>query len=510
MSATVTEVPTSPASAPAPDPRAIQGNVVGFNKDHQRLVFLHFNDVGTARSFVGALEPNIASGYEVRGFNDLYKEVRARRGGEKGIIQASWTNIAFTFTGLQLLGPSGLDAFPQDFRDGMAARAAELGDLDQSAPGAWLAPFDQPQQVHAVVILAADDPGDLEASYTRLQTKIENAGAITELGRQDGNVRPDPERGHEHFGFKDGISQPAIRGVTTSSKNPNKTIEPGEFLIGYPDETGHVSGQPEPAGPPPEPGQPGYGQPTPAPLPAMPPWAKDGSFVVYRRLRQDVGAFKAFVEQQAPPIGLDAGRLGAKLVGRWASGAPMEHVPGLPHGVDPWAADPSTTHPQTLDDDHINAFGYADDPDGTRVPRAAHIRKSYPRDQANPGQSEADRHRILRRGIPYGPEFQPTEQPYGTGPVTDDRDRGLVFLCYQSSIARGFAFIQQAWVNTRDFPQVGDGEDPIISQVRDPREFNLPPQPNHLQMARWVFTTGGDYLFSPSIPALRQLAQGGA
>src|SRR4051794_31818560 len=79
----------------APDARAIQGSVIGFNKDHQRLVFLHFNDVASARGLIGALEPNIASGYEVREFNDLYKEVRAHRGGEKGIIEASWTNMAF-------------------------------------------------------------------------------------------------------------------------------------------------------------------------------------------------------------------------------------------------------------------------------------------------------------------------------------------------------------------------------------------------------------------------------
>lgn len=496
--------------ATSPDLHAVQGNLIGFNKDHQRLVFVHFPDAPTARAFIQALEPNVANGYEVKAFNELYKELRAKRGGENGIIQAAWTNVVFSFAGLSVLAPSGLGAFPAEFRDGMAAHAADLGDVENSAPSTWVSPFDQPQQVHAMVILAADDPRDLDDCYARLQAKIQAAG-IAELGHQDGNVRPDAERGHEHFGFKDGISQPAIRGLTTSSKNPDKTIEPGEFVIGYPDETGHISGQPDLPPPPPQPGDPNYPGPPPSP-PAdpMPTWATDGSFVVYRRLRQDVGGFNSSLAAQAPNVSLSVDQLGAKLVGRWPSGAPLERVPGLPNHVDPSTGDPSVDHPHVLDDDHINAFGYAADPDGTHVPRSAHIRKTYPRDQANPGLAEADRHRILRRGIPYGPEFQPSEPPYGQGPIADDRDRGLLFICYQASIQRGFAFIQQTWVNTPDFPMQGDGQDPIISQQVDPREFNLPPNTQHLSFQRWVFTTAGEYFFSPSMPALQALASGSA
>jgi len=139
------------------------------------------------------------------------------------------------------------------------------------------------------------------------------------------------------------------------------------------------------------------------------------------------------------------------------------------------------------------------------VPRAAHLRKVNPRSSNPPGKVESSRHRMLRRGIPYGPEFQPSEQPYGQGPVGDDRDRGLLCLCYQSSPTRSFNFVQRSWANARDFPQGGDGEDPIISQALAEREFNVPPQATHLMMARWVFTTGGEFFFSPSISALKQL-----
>lgn len=117
---------------------------------------------------------------------------------------------------------------------------------------------------------------------------------------------------------------------------------------------------------------------------------------------------------------------------------------------------------------------------------------------------------MIGRGIVYGPEFQETEPPYpGNGPVPDTQDRGLLFLCYQSSIARGFEFVQQSWVNTVDFPGAADGVDPIISQNNPNPPFPLPANP-HLTTQRWVTTTGGEYFFSPSISAVRSLGTGSA
>jgi len=133
----------------------------------------------------------------------------------------------------------------------------------------------------------------------------------------------------------------------------------------------------------------------------MADWTKNGSFVVYRRLRQDVGAFNQFITQQAQASGMDRELLAAMLVGRWRSGAPMEPVPALPAGLNPATSDPAAATPAVLTDDQINNFDYEPgDADGSRVPRAAHLRKVNPR-----GKAEAKRHRMLRRGIPYGPEF---------------------------------------------------------------------------------------------------------
>lgn len=496
----------------ARDVKDIQGNLVGFNKDRQRLVFIGFPDAANGKAFLAALTPEIASAHEVRAANALYKETH-QGGGDPHAIETEWVNVALSAQGLTALG-ADISAFPPEFTQGMAAQAATLGDTDQSAPATWVAPFNAPQQVHAMVILAADPhdapaDNDIDALHRRLQELIA-AHNVTELGHQDGAVRPGDQRGHEHFGFKDGISQPGISGITTSSKAGQDTIATGEFLIGYPDQDGAISGESQvPPAAAPQPGDPNYPGPAPTPPPAspLPAWAKNGSFVVYRRLRQDVAAFNAFIAQQAAQLSMDPEQLAAKLVGRWRSGAPMEHVPGLAKTIDPSTSDPSAAHAAVLDDAHINHFDYEPgDADGHLVPRAAHVRKVNPRSSTPPTKTESNRHRILRRGIPYGPELTPGEPAYGGETIPDEQDRGLLFLCYQASIARGFAFQQQSWANAQDFPQAADGQDPIISQTVDQRTFNLPPQSAHLMMARWVFTTGGEYFFSPSISALNELA----
>src|SRR5262249_8252001 len=157
----------------------------------------------------------------------------------------------------------------------------------------------------------------------------------------------------------------------------------------------------------------------------------------------------------------------------------------------------------------INNFEFAkDDGDGRLVPRAAHIRKAYPRDEMTPTGGEADTqtHRLLRRGIPYGESFRdgaPTGSTAGA-----DADRGLLFLGYQASLERQFEFVVSQWFNKPDHPERGDGHDPILSQSTRTKQFTLPGgSPVHLTMQRFVFTTGGAYLFQPSISALRRLSR---
>jgi Dyp-type peroxidase family len=484
--------------------RDIQGGLIGFNKDHQRLLPFDFPDAPTAIAVLTDLLPLLTSGWEVLRFNELYSEIRSR-GNPSGlnIVQAEWANLWLSAPGLQLLSPADAAGFPDDFRQGMAARKATLGDAGPSDPANWTGISANGAVPHAIVVIAADtEPGRDEAAQRVLN--ILSSHSITPAGPpQDGDVRPGAEKGFEHFGFKDGISQPGIDGFTTPSKAGSGSVAPGEFLIGYPDQDGNTAGQP-PVTPNP-PTSPGYPVPTPPAPTGLPTWARNGSFVVYRRLRQDVAAFRQFVGGSSQ-WGLTPDQLGAKLVGRWKSGAPME-PDGLPAGLpDPSLTDPSTSSPTVLNDDVSNNFTFDNDADGAHVPRAAHIRKVNPRSEQLPGPDKTSRHRMLRRGIPYGPEFVDTEPAYGPS-VPDSQDRGLLFVCYQASIARTFETVQGAWANKPDFPTVGDGEDPIISQDTTNRPFHLPsPQDAHLQIAQWVTTTGGGYFFSPSISAVAHLA----
>jgi Dyp-type peroxidase family len=480
--ATAADAPVDPVV----DLAEVQGNVLaGFNKDHQRLLFLRFGDGAAARTWLAAIAEQVATSDEVLRFNRLFADARARRGGEQSVPTSQWVNVALTHDGLARLGVGNgeLASFPDAFRQGMAARARRLGDVDDSAPARWVGLFAS-GRVDGLLLLAADDATTLDRLASGHAVVLQHHG-ITVVFDQAGDTRSD-QPGHEHFGFRDGISQPGIRGVTTrqSPADPNQGLPgqdlvwPGEFVLGYPRQIAQ-----------PEPGEDVNHRPGPLAR-SGPAWTRNGSYLVFRRLRQDVPGFHAFVAASAAAQGISPDLMGATFVGRFPSGAPLES------GGD---------DPANLTDQRINDFEFGDDPDGRRVPRAAHIRKVYPRDSRtrDGGESETQTHRLLRRGIPYGPS-------HVAGSTTADADRGLLFLCYQSSIERQFEFVQSRWVNDPDFPRRGDGHDPLVSTAPAARSFTLPGgRPDHISlMQRFVTTTAGAYLFQPSLSALRQLAAG--
>ena len=165
-----------------------------------------------------------------------------------------------------------------------------------------------------------------------------------------------------------------------------------------------------------------------------------------------------------------------------------------------------------LDDARINNFEFGHDPHGEVLPVAAHVRKTYPRDDTTPtgGESDTQTHRLLRRGLPYGlsyDETAPATSPTGAAPSFPE-DRGLLFLAYQTSIERQFEFVQRDWVNNPDAPGTDAGDDLVIGQATATRTMSLPGgKPNHITMMdRFVTTSGGAYLFQPSISALRELS----
>jgi Dyp-type peroxidase family len=505
----------------------IQGNIFGgFNKDYQTMLFLKFKDLVKGRKWIGHIAGDISSSEEVLAFNQLFKLLKARHGKE-GIVNVTWTNLAFSYSGLETINAKGLAEFPLAFRQGMAARAEIIGDIGHSAPANWIHSLGT-KDVHAILIVASDLESELCKQVDEYIKDPVFTESITLLHRQEGRARLDVpgEAGHEHFGFKDGVSQPGIRGLTPPNEsNPNQgqpgqdLLHPGEFVLGYPTQI-------------PTPKETVNGSaPGPNPIPGSnsesgPFWTTDGSYLVFRRLQQDVPKFNESVEQLALENQLSPALMGAKLVGRYKSGAPLEKTEDMPDVPDtpfkPSDTDPSKTDPSLIQNERINLFEYGGDLKGEIVPRAAHIRKAYPRDQiggaGSTSESETQTHRLLRRGIQFGKSFDPSH------PSGDTGDRGLLFLAYQTDIERQFEFVQRFWVNDPNFPcpsgkddqdtvckkgaTTADGEDPIIAQS-PAGSFNLPSPgcPMHsISVRHFVTTTGGEYFFQPSIKALYQLA----
>jgi len=533
----------------------IQGNIVaGFNKDFQTLLFLKIVSVPDFKRWLRSLIPFIATASEVLAFNRLFKAIRTRR-GDSHAVEATWINIAFSYHALTLLAHDATDFTDEAFKQGLAARSADLGDPtdpeSEGNPANWLigGPGDE---ADVVLIVESDDRDDLFEEVARIESSLHptfdrhgrriRSGAVV-IFKQQGASLPPPLTGHEHFGFLDGVSQPGLRGrisdnptdVLTFRQNPTNRDQgkpgqdllwPGEFVFGYP-------------------GQ----DPTSADIvdkgpiaQAGPAWAVDGSFLVFRRLRQDVGAFRAFVRQAADQLGRDPAFVGAKLVGRWASGAPILRAPEADNRAladddcannnfefaeetEPIAPDQKQS-PIDCTDEVPNTHPPAlfapspGDPPGLICPFAAHIRKAYPRDDSSgtipsTGEVDTQTHRILRRGIPFG---HPFGQIPGLPPFLDFGNRGLVFLCYQTSIVEQFEFILRTWVNNPEFKESQAGHDLIIGQNNAPgadreRQFTITFESDGVVRTEvlstridWVIPTGGGYFFAPSIAALDMLS----
>ena len=499
----------------------IQGNSIGgFNKDFQTNLFLKFMNDTAGRAWIKEICDEVAasSSAEVLKFNKQFSVLRAQGVSRpEELISAIWVNLALSFHGLMALKlrEDDLTQFPEAFREGMAQRKAILGDTGTSDPSQWITEFKNPSDIHAVLIVAADHSHELQEKVASVTgTPAFQAGVQIVLS-QAGRTRPDLP-GHEHFGFKDGVSQPGIRGINQPNDpigNPNQghpgqdLLWPGEFIIGY--ATQIATTKPGVDGPNPDPG------PNSA---ANPNWTTDGSYLVFRRLRQNVAAFESHVAELAKKLGWSAELVGAKLIGRYKSGAPIERRKFQPRIEAPPSFDPGDPHhgnPALGNSNELNNnFEFGNDPQGAFCPLASHIRKTYPRDEFTPAgansESSTQTRRLLRRGIPYGSPFDAHD------PASANVDRGLLFFCYQNDIESHFEFVQQRWVNDPTFPPNpsgapnlpgAPGEDPIIAQ--SPSGLMLVDSARTpVDVQHFVTVTGGEYFFSPSVRALRRIGDG--
>ncbi len=379
----------------------------------------------------------------------------------------AWITVAFTYQGLEALGvpQESLDSFAPEFRQGMAARAEQLGDVRESSPANWEHPLGT-GEVHVAIAALSPDAARLEGVLDRARRAHEEVPGVELIWRQDCYQLP---TGRTSFGFKDGIGQPAVEGSgippTNSEERPLKA---GEIILGYPDETGELP---------------------PMPFPDV--LGRNGTYVVFRKLHTRVAAYRQYLRERSASRD-DELLLGAKMVGRWQSGAPLAVTPERDDAE--LGADPQRN----------NDFSFGDDPRGFKCPAGSHARRANPRDALeHEGSVDVRLHRMIRRGTSYGPLLP-------DGALDDDGlDRGIVFVFAGAHLHRQFEFVKTQWLNDGIFIGAPAEKDPLVGSNDGSGSFTIPRRPIRRRLTElppFVVTRGGEYLFAPGLRALRWLA----
>ena len=504
----------------------IQGHVCkgygrfGFPK--ARYCFLNFQHASSAQAFLLQLVDKVTT-------SEIWP---TRDNDDDHTIKPNATfNIGFTYGGLTALNLPlrSLKGFPVDFTMGMKARNEILGDTGISSPEHWDAIW-QSDQVHAWVAINGRDQDAIEFEFNNLETlvsqhpdgveiltgikgpnnstlKFQDASAVFENGKQTAK---------EHFGFTDGISNPYFAGCDNSPERiPGRgklmrdgswqALATGEFILGHVDEAQEYP---------------------PAPEPKL--LSRNGTFMVYRKLHENVDTFAAYIDNLAKDFNGSRDLLLAKMAGRWPdNGAPLTlaATDGEKACLDARMIDleARTDKGDELAKKELEAlrsqwvdFTFNDDKSGSKCPIGAHIRRTNTRgsletehEAFNRPGALIDRRRLMRRGLPYGGIDEAT---------SDEAEQGIIFMSIGASIERQFEFVQQQWVNYSNDFKLGNDRDPLIGshdgnladkhiiQADTESENNEPPF-FCTQMPRFVETRGGDYFFIPSISALRMIAE---
>ena len=518
----------------------VQGGILksygrsGFPKAY--FFFLTVTSEDKGREFVRKLAPTITSSIAWANTDS----------GEKGFPKpAVTTNIAFSYRGLRGLGlpRESLQSFPDEFAMGMQPRRAILGDDGVSAPERWDRAWRDPDAIHMMLWINGQSQKAVEERYQQIVDLLVSLGGGVEIitghrnrdGRddlpyQDASAiyqggEPTPR---EHFGYVDGISDPFFKGVSAyelnvmgggkvTGKNPATRagwapLETGEFLLGHKDEAFEWPEAPDPA-----------------------LLARNGTYVVYRKLHQNVGSFDQYLDRMGRDFPGGPEALAAKFAGRWRNGAPLSSFPTQKDADDfakQWAAAKSAIYAAKTPDARaaakqefgrlnakFTAYDFRDDLDGSRCPLGSHVRRANPRSALEFGQDGAfetpgavsNRRRILRRGLPYGDS---TER-------RDDGEHGVIFMALSASIRRQFEFVQQQWINYGNDFQLANDKDPLLGNHGVDKDgkptgsmvvqvAKNDPKPPFIcsHIPRFVETRGGEYFFMPSLTALRMIGAG--
>jgi len=418
-------------------------------------------------------------------------------------------NIGFTSQGLKALGlvEENMKSFSREFREGMFTehRQRLLGDFDSSDPKNWEwggpkinaetnessnVPIDN---VHVIMMVFGKNETITDNYFNKLQERF-NSG-LKKVHILKGNPLPGDR---EHFGFKDGISQPAIIGSGITGIN-NDNIKAGEFVLGYKNEydiypdtalleypQGEVNMLADDAA----------GS-------QFKDLGRNGTYFVLRQLSQDVDGFWKFLKEKTKnEDGTDnieeTKKVAAKMMGRWPGGAPLVKHPDKDPGGE----------------SDENDFNYAhEDEDGLKCPIASHIRRVNPRDNFEVSGPKVSlkltrRHRILRRVRSYGEDFIGSAENH-----KPNGEVGLLFGCFNADISRQFEFIQYTWASYPKFKFLYADPDPFIGVREKPgpgveQNFTIPqPTVNKVitDLQSFVTVKGGAYFFFPSVTVIKYL-----
>ena len=424
--------------------------------------------------FLIARPPALAARYEFLSFHNaegartwlagiLAKVGTAQTVGSSH-LDSRWVTVAFTWNGLKALGvdDASLATFPEEFHQGMAARANILGATGANHPDHWIGGMANPS-LHAILVLFARNVEERERCTREHQEYLSRCTGVEALSSLDLEALPPFGYPHEHFGYHDRLSQPVIEGTLVEpTPGSGPAIEAGEFFLGYPDEEGGPATLPQPA-----------------------ILSRNGSYLAYVRLEEHVGAFRDFLRQHGETHEQQE-LIAAKLMGRWRSGAPLVLAPDKD--------DPELG----ADLQHTNDFAYAEkDPYGYACPLGSHIRRMNPRDTA----TNMKRRKMIRRGGTYGPALP-------EGAPEDGKERGIAAFIGCASLVRQFEFAMNVWANDPNFHELGNERDPFVGTQDGTYDMTIPKRPIRKKItALPAFTTvrGGAYFFLPGIKALRYL-----
>lgn len=444
----------------------LQGNILkGHGRDLTVQIFFEFT--GTAeesRKWIA----NFARNHVTSAAEQIQQTIRHKA---NPAVSDNFSNLFLSATGFEALDfskenfPEGSPFVQASFKNGMKAAASELNDppfseLEDGFKG----------QIDGMILLANDKANqiNLASLENEIVTDIQTIAKVlvVEHGIGQVSVKGEPV---EHFGYRDGISQPLFLEDEIEAENQGD-------------------------------GPPKWDPTAPLKLVLLAdPNATEedcfGSYFVFRKLEQNVRAFKEAEKKLADQLGLvgsDRERAGALAVGRFENGSPV-------------------TLSEKPAKANFNNFSYDDDSGATKCPFHAHIRKTNPRgDNASREPLEEEKmHRIARRGIPYGTrEIAPgVEQPLEDLPTGGV---GLLFMCFQSNIANQFAFIQKLWANNSDFVSDDTGVDPVIGQTMTAQSQKWSSKfggaaDQEFDFSGFVRLRGGEFFFAPSLPFLKKM-----